>query len=161
MKHSFLFLFPVIVSVVSCNSEPKQSTQISETNDTSKKEEIKVMIPNTVCYSHITGKDTIFFKTEIFPNVVTGSLSYKFHEKDSNKGDIDGKLNGDTLVADYKFMSEGKQSITQVAFLIKDSNAMQGYGTMEEKDGKIVFKNLNEVDFKNGTKLQKVPCPLQ
>jgi hypothetical protein len=58
---------------------------------------------------------------------------FKFYEKDSNKGVIDGKLNGDTLLADYKFMSEGIQSTRQVIFLIKDSNATEGYGPMEEK----------------------------
>src|SRR4030095_6763954 len=114
---------------------------------------------NAVCYSRVTGQDTIFLKLEKVSNVVTGSLSFKFYEKDSNKGVIDGKINGDTLLGDYKFMSEGIQSTRQVIFLIKDSNAIQGYGPMEERDGKIVFKDLKEVDFGHGTILLKITCP--
>ena len=89
---------------------------------------------------------------------VTGSLSYKFYEKDSNKGEIDGKLNGDTLIADYKFMSEGILSTRQVIFLIKDSTATEGYAAMEEKNGKMVFKNINTVDFTKGIVLRKTTC---
>jgi len=116
------------------------------------------MIPSSSCYLSITGKDTVFLKTEIFPNVVTGVLSYKFHEKDNNKGEIDGKLSGDTLVADYRFMSEGKQSTRQVIFLIKDSVATEGYGNMEEKDGKMTFKDVRNVSFGKGLILKKIPC---
>jgi len=119
------------------------------------------MIPNTVCYSGFIGKDTVFLKTEIFPNVVIGNLVYKFHEKDSNKGDIDGVLKNDTLVADYKFFSEGQSSVRQVAFLIKDSTATEGYGPMEEKEGNMLFKNVNEIDYGKGFILKKVPCPLE
>jgi hypothetical protein len=161
MKYSILFFITLTGIIVSCNNEPKKSTETTTPEDTSKPVENKVMIPNMVCYSSATGKDTFFLKVEKFPNVVTGSLSYKFYEKDSNKGDIDGKLYGDTLIADYKFMSEGKQSIRQIVFLIKDSVATEGYGPMEEREGKMVFKNLKEVDFRKGKKLQKISCPIE
>jgi hypothetical protein len=154
-------LFFGIILTASCNNDSKQTASSSKDEDTSKPVENKIMIPTTVCYSRIAGKDTIMLKTDIFPNVVTGTLSYKFFEKDSNNGEIDGKQNGDTLVAEYTFMSEGKQSIRQVVFLIKDSTATEGYSSMEEKDGKMVFKNLNAVDFTKGTKLRKVPCPAE
>ncbi|HEV8080210.1 MAG TPA: hypothetical protein VGP43_05835 [Chitinophagaceae bacterium] len=154
-------LFFVIILTASCNDNSKQTGSSSKDEDTSKPVENKVMIPSTVCYSSIAGKDTVLLKTEIFPNVVSGTLSYKFFEKDSNKGDINGKLNGDTLVAEFTFMSEGKRSIRQVVFLIKDSTAIEGYASMEEKDGKMVFKNLSEVDFTKGIKLRKVQCPLE
>ena len=106
-------------------------------------------------------KTPVFLKTEFFPNVVTGNLLYKFHEKGNNKGDIDGVLKNDTLVADYKFSSEGQPSVRQVAFLIKDSPATEGYGPMEERNGKIVFKNINDIDYGKGFVLKKVSCPLE
>jgi len=162
MKHSFLILLTGVLILSSCNNESKKEAPTDTvSSDTSKHEEIKVQIPDAACYSNTRGKDSIFLKTEIFPNVVTGTLSYKFYEKDSNKGEMDGKLNGDTLLADYKFMSEGKQSIRQVAFLISGNTATEGYGEMEEKGGKMVFKNIHTIDFKNGIKLQRVPCPPQ
>ena len=158
MKYSFLLLFLAPITIASCNDEPKKSTEVTTIADTSKPVENKIMIPASSCYSSITGKDTVFLKTEIFPNVVTGILSYKFHEKDSNKGEIDGKLSGDTLIADYRFMSEGKQSTRQVIFLIKDSVATEGYGNMEEKNGKMVFKNVKDIAFDRGLQLKKISC---
>ena len=158
MKYSFLFLSLAAIAGASCNSGQNKSNSVTTTEDTSKPVENKIMIPASSCYSLITGKDTVFLKTEIFPNVVTGILSYKFYEKDSNKGGIDGKLSGDTLIADYKFMSEGTQSTRQVIFLLKDSIATEGYGNMEEKNGKMVFKDLNQVSFGKGLVLKKVPC---
>ena len=158
MKYSFLFLFLGAIAAASCNNEPKKSTEVTTIADTSKPVENKIMIPVSSCYLSINGKDTVFLKTEIFPNVVTGILSYKFHEKDSNKGDIDGTLSGDTFIADYKFMSEGKQSTRQVIFLINDSVATEGYGNMEERDGKMVFKNVNDIAFGKGLRLKKVSC---
>ena len=76
-------------------------------------------------------------KVEVFENVVTGTLSYKFYQKDSNKGEFEGTLKGDTLLADYTFMSEGTQSVRQVVFLIKGETAIEGYGDIEEKDSKL------------------------
>ncbi len=144
-----------------CNNEPTAPAKTTAMEDTAKPVENKIMIPDKLCYSTLTGKDTVFLTLEKFPNVVTGNLTYKLYGKDKNTGDIDGKLNGDTLIADYKFMSEGKQSNRQLVFLLNDSIAKEGYGPMEEIDGKMVFKKLNEIDFKKGIKLYKLPCPVQ
>ena len=144
--------------IASCNNEPKKSTEITTVEDTVKTVENKIMIPASSCYTSITGKDTVTLKVEIFPNVVTGKLLYKFYQKDSNKGEFDGQLHGDTLLADYKFMSEGKLSTRQVIFLIKNNVAREGYGKMEEKNGKMVFKDMKGVSFASGLALNKVEC---
>ena len=158
MKHSFLVLFLAAIIIASCNNEPKKSTETTTAEDTAKTVENKIMIPASSCYSSTTGKDTVTLKVEVFPNVVTGKLSYKFYEKDSNKGLFDGQLHGDTLLADYKFMSEGKLSTRQVIFLIKNNMATEGYGNMEEKNGKMVFKDIKGVSFGKGLILKKVEC---
>jgi hypothetical protein len=157
MKHSFLFLSVAVVAVAACN-EPQQSTTKNGLSDTSKAVENKIMIPSSSCYSTTTGKDSVFLKVEVFPNVVTGKLSYQFYQKDSNKGEFEGHLHGDTLLADYTFISEGKRSTRQVVFLIKDNIAVEGYGNMEEKNGKMIFKNQQEIVFGKGLRLEKVPC---
>ncbi len=158
MKHSFLFLFIAAIIITSCNNEPKKSTETTTAEDTSKPVENKIMIPASSCYFSTIGKDTVKLKVEVFPNVVTGKLSYKFYEKDSNSGNFDGIMKGDTLIADYTFMSEGKSSVRQVAFLIKDNMATEGYGNMEEKEGKMVFKDIKGVSFGKALSLKKVEC---
>ncbi len=67
-------------------------------------------------------------------------------------------MKGDTLLADYTFMSEGKQSVRQVVFLIKDTAAIEGYGDVEERNNKMVFKNISQIPFEKGQRLHKVPC---
>ena len=151
-----LFILLIIVLTISCNAnEPS-----SKTNDTIK-QELKAIknnrLPDVICFS-TTGKDTAILKINISENLASGTLIYKLFEKDSNKGKFEGKLHGDTLIANYKFMSEGVESVRQVAFLIKDSVATEGYGDVEEKDGKMVFKDWKSLDFKNGLILKKVDC---
>lgn len=156
MKRVNVILLLSMVLIVSCDN-PKQTTS-NTGSDTLKPVENKIMIPASTCYSSITGKDTIKLKVEVFPNVVTGKLMYDFNEKDSNSGTFDGHLHGDTLLADYKFTSEGKLSTRQVIFLIKDSIAIEGFGELEEKEGKMVIKDLKKVSFEKGIIFKKVEC---
>ena len=156
MLKSYLLLLTTAI-FTACNTN--KTTVTDEETDSAKPLENTIMVPNTQCYASMNGKDTIFLKLEKFPDVVTGSLTYKLYEKDANKGDIDGKLSGDTLIADYRFTSEGKESVRQVAFLIKDSTATEGYTDMEDQDGKMVFKNISHIDFSKGIKLKQIDCP--
>ena len=141
----------------SCGSEPaKDSAEtVPGSDDTT---QMTIQIPTSTCYSYTTPRDTIFLKLERFPNVVTGILNYSLREKDKNTGDIDGVLRGDTLVADYTFLSEGTRSVRQVVFLLKDNEAVEGYGEMKEDAGEMVFSNIGSVDFSKGTRLVKVNC---
>ncbi|WP_367915899.1 hypothetical protein [Leadbetterella sp. DM7] len=145
-----LFLFLSLLAFA-CNKQSKDT-------DNNGADEIKVMIPAQTCYMGTIGRDSIFLKTERFPNVVTGTLEYKNYEKDRSTGTIDGIMNGDTLVADYTFTSEGTESVAQVVFLLQGDTAMEGYGEKEEKDGKMVFKDLRRISFDNPVKLNKVEC---
>ncbi|TMI61240.1 MAG: hypothetical protein E6H07_20010 [Bacteroidetes bacterium] len=158
------FFILTIVSAVffACNNDSKQTATEVSTGDSAKPEpEMKIQIPNMTCYTYVSGKDTIKLKLEKFPNTVTGMLAYLFNEKDKSKGTIDGVMRGDTLVADYTFISEGKSSIRQVVFMVKDSIVTEGYGPQEEKNGRMFFKNVNDVDFSKGIKMQKIQCPVE
>ncbi|MDN3658083.1 hypothetical protein QWZ08_20695 [Ferruginibacter paludis] len=161
MRYLLLLLITTtLVNATSCR-ETKKSATATAVTDSSKTGEMKIMIPNTYCYSNPGGKDSVYLKLEKFPNVVTGKLMYKLYEKDSNTGDIDGVLHGDTLIADYKFLSEGVTSVRQIIFLIKNDTAREGYGEMEERNGKMVFKNLQETDFTKSVLLNKTECSIQ
>lgn len=130
----------------------------SKDADTLATDEIAVMIPDQTCYTGVIGKDSIFLQTEVFPTVVTGTLQYKNYEKDSSTGQIEGEMKGDTLLADYTFMSEGVESVAQVIFLVKGDTVLEGYGEMEEKDGKMVFKDPGRISFDSSVKLNKTEC---
>ncbi|HEX5151984.1 MAG TPA: hypothetical protein VFW07_11080 [Parafilimonas sp.] len=159
MYKSYLIL-AALITFVACNTNKKNQTA-DGSESASDTTTMRTQIPHMQCYANTTGRDTIFLKLEKFPNVVTGFLKYKLYEKDANHGELDGRLYGDTLIADYKFESEGKESVRQVAFLIKGNIVKEGYGDMEEKKGKMVFKNTDRINFNNGLQLNEIACPVE
>lgn len=155
----YLF-FAMLAGMAACNS----ATTTNETADSLSLNDsatMHIQVPNMQCFKSIKGSDTVYLKLEKFPNVVTGSLVYDFHEKDGYTGSIDGVLKGDTLVADYTFMSEGQRSVRQVAFLLTDSMVTEGYAAMADENGKMVFKNTTLLDFTKGLQLKAIPCPVE
>lgn len=135
-----------------------QATNKETNTDTIKGPENTTMMPVSSCYASTSNGDSVQMKVDVFEKVVTGTLQYNWKEKDDNKGEYEGVMKGDTLFADYRFMSEGKESTRQVAFLIKDGTATEGYGDVEEKDGKTVFKNPSALQFGKDIVLSKTQC---
>ncbi|GAB3417714.1 hypothetical protein [Niabella aquatica] len=144
--------------ILACNTSPKTPAPGTAGADTAKPVENKITLPEQACYTGISGRDSIYLVVERFPNVVTGRLTYNFSEKDDNNGTIDGKISGDTLFADYTFISEGRSSVREVAFLLKDSTATEGYGPVEEKEGKMIFTDRHKLNFSNAIVLQLTSC---
>jgi hypothetical protein len=154
MKNRIILLALVSVVFFSCKKEEKQ-----QSTDEMKSEVPQVGQPATEeCYEYVQGKDTIQAKFLVQNMTVSGDLNYKLFEKDKNSGKITGTISGDTLLADYTFMSEGKESVRQVAFLRKNKTLMEGYGESEEKEGKTVFKETKKLNFASSIILNEIPC---
>lgn len=159
MKHTILSFLLATATLLACNPKNSATDNAQKNSDTTAVPENKIMVPVTTCYTGAMGKDTFQLKVEVFENVVTGTLAYLFHEKDRQKGTFEGIMSGDTLFANYTFASEGQTSVRQIAFLLKDEKATEGYGDVEEKNGNVVFKDIKSVQFGKGLNLLKVPCP--
>ncbi len=148
-----IFALSVIVLLLSaCNNnttEPTTATVVAEE---------KKIAPEYSCYVYTSAKDTVNLHLQISGNIITGDLAYNYFEKDKNTGTIKGNLKGDTLFAEYKFMSEGTESIREVVFLKKENDFVEGYGDAEEKNGKMIFKNTSGLNFNNNLILKKVEC---
>jgi hypothetical protein len=111
------------------------------------------------CYSYIKDKDTATLKVMTSGNITTGELSYNLYEKDKNNGIVEGELHGDTLLAEYTFNSEGKESVRQVAFLKKGDQLLEGFGdVVEGKNGKMMFKDTSKLTFGQSIIFTKVDC---
>lgn len=156
MKSTHLYI--LLILVISACKGPSAPAQKMDERDSAPATENKIMIPSSSCYVLHNGKDSVHLKVEVFPNVATGTLFYQLQEKDMNKGELDGHLLGDTLLADYTFMSEGVRSVRQVAFLIRDSIAVEGYGPMKEEHGHMIFADVKKLQFGSGVVLQKTRC---
>lgn len=111
------------------------------------------------CFSHTSGKDSIYLSLTNTDGVIMGVLVYKLYEKDQNYGTIKGILAGDTLFANYTFMSEGLESIREVVFLKKGNGYIEGYGEMEDKKGEMVFNNKGSLQFNSLKIFSKTECP--
>lgn len=146
----------LLVALASCQqaSEPK-TTPIK---DSAMTEEVKIMVPEGGCYAYMKNGDSIWMKVELFPNVATGVLTYHLSGKDKNVGTFDGRLMGDTLVADYTFRSEGKVTVRQIVFKLSATEARKAYGKMRDYEGKMIYDDLSAVDFGKGLRLDSVSC---
>lgn len=90
---------------------------------------------------------------------VNGKLSYNITGKDKNEGTIIGNMKGDTLIADYTFMSEGVSSVREVVFLQKDGTLIEGYGDVVDANNKVTFKDKKKLKFDAKNTLTKSDCP--
>ena len=136
---------------ISCKKEKDASLPVTEEVVAEAKSE---------CYSSIKSKDTVKMDLKIDKDLsVVGNLCYRFFEKDKNDGTVIGKLQGDTLIADYTFMSEGVSSLRQVVFVKKGNTYVEGYGDITtDSNGKVTYKDLQTLKFGDGVVLAKVDC---
>ena len=153
-------LIPLLTAFIltACNSN---MTNVAENKDSLpivKKAPETHPLSEKHCYENYANKDTVKLQVMTYENKVTGTLQIKLFNKDENKGTFIGKMRGDTLIADYIFMSEGIRSIRQIAYLKRNKTLIEGYGNVVAKDGKMVFKNIATLNFKDITPLIEVSC---
>lgn len=163
MKNPGLILSTLmIILVLSCTSNKKDeqhedSTSISAI-DTTLTPAVPVAQKVTECYNYIKNRDTATLKINMENEELTGNLSYKLFEKDSNNGTIAGEIKGDTIIAEYIFDSEGLRSIREIVLLKKDDKLYEGYGDVEEINGKMVFKDRSKLNFGDAVVFSKTDC---
>ena len=148
MELKNIILAGCICLMASCNDQP---TKTVSTTPVTK-------VGSINCYQYINKKDTVTLKTIVADELITGSLVYNFYEKDKNSGTIRGSMKGDLLIADYSFMSEGVNSVRQVAFKKSEGAFIEGYGEPQESNGRTTFKNIDSLNFNNSVLLSKVDC---
>ncbi|EIJ40283.1 MULTISPECIES: hypothetical protein [Galbibacter] len=159
MKNSVKFCLTALTLLsFSCKEKPKEKEENIIELGKLNKETILDQVPTAECYLFVQGKDSIKLSIEKSEDVVTGSLAYKFYEKDKSFGTINGKLNGDILKADYTFQAEGTTSTREVIFMKDGDKFIPGYGETIDKDGKFVFKDNTKLDFNTTQALIKVDC---
>lgn len=156
MNRKILLLAYVFFWVSAC-SPPEKSTHEDQTVDVPSQKTHS----GASCYLFTTETDTVYLVMDP-PGAgkITGELSYDFYERDGNIGFIEGEVQGDTLIADYTFLSEGMVSVREVGFLLGEDQVIEGYGDVDEVDGRMVFWHKDSLDFSNGLVMSKVPCGL-
>lgn len=128
MKKSILF-FATIVTITfsSCKNETKKNNSEVMVPEETDIMESDVNSPEIACYQYVSKKDTVLLQMEKIDGEVAGTLSYNYLEKDNNDGTFEGKLVGDTLLANYTFVSEGSVSVRELIFIKKRKQACGGF----------------------------------
>ncbi len=149
-----------LIGLMACNNATETTTTTGTVTDTSTTVTTEQpAVSAKECYASITAKDTVQLTLMQQEGAnITGELSFKYSGKDKNTGTLNGHMMGDTLMADYTFMSEGTSSVRQVLFLKTPQGYKEGYGESEEKGGKMVFKNYAKADYNKSALLEKVDC---
>lgn len=154
MKKEFILLLAAF-AFVSCKNDAIEPLPAPTVQEEMVANESKI-----ICYQGIIKKDTVNLTLRFEENQhVKGDLSYLFFEKDKNKGTISGQMIGDTLKANYTFMSEGKESTREVVFLRKGKIMIEAYGDVEEIEKKTVFKEPKKLYFDSAIVLTEIECP--
>lgn len=158
MKHIIVLSSLAAVIFASCNNN---STKV-ETSEIPVDSTAVAPVLDTVsaCYTFQNDKMLVTLHTDAVGAKVTGHLSYNYAEKDDNSGTISGEYKGDTLFAEYKFVSEGVESIREVAFVKNGTTLTEGFGEVTEQGGKVTFKDKAALKYE-GTGLSETPCPQQ
>ncbi|MBL1408911.1 hypothetical protein [Sphingobacterium faecale] len=99
--------------------------------------------------------DTINMALQQKKDSVFGDLNYAFSGKDRNVGRINGVLRDSVITGEYSFVSEGIPSVRQVVFKLTEQGLIEGYGEIEESNGKMVFSDLENLSFDHGMILKK------
>ncbi|RDC62435.1 hypothetical protein [Adhaeribacter pallidiroseus] len=141
--------FPVLLS---CQSEQKKIPVENTTLKTSKNKR------RSSCYQYSSSQDSVLLHLNPVGDSIKGQLIYALAGKDYNTGTIAGQMKGDTLFADYTFLSEGQISVRQVAFLKKDQTWIEGYGEVTNLGQKSAFANKAAINFDNSILLKPMPC---
>ncbi|TKB97848.1 hypothetical protein [Pedobacter cryophilus] len=137
--NSFRLAFYTLAAIIitACNQTDKTSKENPTDNPN---EEINLdssLLKETEkCFLAFVGKDSAFLSLKKNGEAISGDLIYQFYEKDNNKGSLKGTLNGDTLILDYTFQSEGTTSTRPLKFLITKNRIYEIYGANKAEEGK-------------------------
>lgn len=110
------------------------------------------------CYEMIMKRDTATLSLHIQDTAVSGNLNYRWAEKDHNKGTIKGYIRDSLLIADYTFESEGITSVREAVFKLKGDTLFQGVGELTEQNGKIIFKQKDQLQYDKTFPFIRVDC---
>lgn len=147
----------VIIAMTSCKQEVKEKEDTLIDQSVIEVSEQKVSPSNKLLYQHIKNNNEFILKLDREGDSVIGTFDYHLNGRDRNSGTIKGEFKGDLLIADYLFMSEGVTSTRQIVFKVEDKALLEGYGDIEEKDGRVFFKDVNKLQYNPDFKLELVP----
>lgn len=150
------FIIASFVALTMLNCKNKEQTTEKTKLDSQKATTENITTINLGCYVFDDGKNKVSLEIRESGKEIKGNLSYTLAEKDKNYGTFIGELKEEILIANYTFLSEGKETIRQVAFKVEGDKLIEGYGELNN-DG-TTFKDSNTIQFTSKMPLTKTDC---
>jgi hypothetical protein len=155
-------LLALTIITLACFTACKKAPEPVEIAPSPPKEAEIVEPSGDQCYVSTANNSTVELSFNVNSHQeVNGKLSYALYGKDKNEGTIIGNMKGDTLIADYTFMSEGVSSVREVAFLQRENTFIEGFGDVVDANNKVAFKDKSKLKFDPKVVLSKVACKVE
>jgi hypothetical protein len=155
MKNLFYSLL-FLLSLAACQNSGTPDGQAEQTDSTTVEEEAPVA--TTSCYIHAVGQDTTWVQLTItVDGSVSGTYDWIPYEKDSARGTLSGKKEGDLLKLTYDYMIEGSQQQEEKLMKLTGDQLADGEGELVEGEGgmlklkdpaSVAFQPMTKVDCK-------------
>jgi len=163
MRHLSFYILCLFIYSCTNNESHNLLNEVNDSNAGVHAGATDTIVKSTIalqdgCYEMTMKRDTASLHLTIQDTTITGKLNYRWHDKDHNTGTIKGFLKDSLIIADYTFESEGMTSVREVVFKLKGDTLIQGFGDLEEQEGKIIFTNRERLQFMNENPFLKVNC---
>lgn len=116
----------------------------------------KTVPAGTSCYSRQENQDLTVVQLTQEGDKVSGYYVWEPYEKDGAHGSFIGSIKDGMITADHTYMIEGSVQTDEVYFKLDGDNLLEGSGELMEKDGKMVAKSIESLQFTDT--LAKTDC---
>ncbi len=155
MKNLMILAF-ITMTLMGCKDNEKKENPVMEEDSMELKDD-KVDNLELGCYEYKTEENDVKMEvTKIEGDAVTANLFYAYAEKDKNTGTFFGNLHGDKLIGAYTFMSEGVESVREVAFKVEKDQIVEGFGELDANG--TMFKDTTKITYSSTTPWKKADC---
>ncbi len=110
------------------------------------------------CYLAKMNRDSVLLDLNMQGDSASGTLEYRMFGEDHSIGKFTGSKHGDTLMLIYTFQSEGITSETEIAFLRKGDDYIEGHAPMKQDGSRSVFSDKKMLQFDSNIILKNTPC---
>ena len=152
---SFFFIV-ITATFFACNNAPQQGERPSE-DSTAMVAEKTAPLVGEQCYLFVASKDTYALKLNIIDTAVKGTAVFKNFEKDSNHGNVEGKIDGDIIHLWYNFQSEGMNSVRELYFKKEGDKLVTGTSSEATRADTAYVPDAKAVVY-NGAVYMKGDC---
>lgn len=107
------------------------------------------------CYLFTHGRDSVVVVLEDNLGTITGTVQYKYFEKEITQGNLLGYNSGDTIKTEYFSEKNGEESAKDIWFLKQGRTIVEAE---EKRDANGRYINYDKVNFENGKVFRSVTC---